>query len=303
MVIDAATAELFSTLAQEGAGIRLLKGPSIARWLYDDPFERDYGDCDVLIAPESLAIAERALEALGYQREYDDRALPAWWREHASAWLRDRDGVSIDLHRTLAGVRVSDPECWQLLSANPGSLRVGGAEVPTLSEPARMLHVALHATQHGVSRREGIQDLSRTLERGDEQVWRDAAELARRLRAEDALAAGLALCESGRALAIRLELPSPDAAVDARLRAAGAPSPALTFETLASADGFRARATIVWRKLVPPAEFMTHWDPSAERGGARLLRAYVRRPAWVLRQAPAGLQAWQRARSRGRHRV
>jgi hypothetical protein len=303
MVIDAATAELFSALAQEEAGVRLLKGPSIARWLYDDPSEREYGDCDVLIAPESLAVAERALETLGYQREYDDRALPAWWREHASAWLRHRDAVSIDLHRTLAGVGVPDPECWQLLSANPGSLRVGGTEVLTLSEPARMLHVALHAAQHGAGRGQGIQDLSRTLERGNDQVWRDAARLARRLHAEDALAAGLALCDAGRALATRLELPSPDAVVDARLRAAGAPSPALTFETLASADGFRARAAIAWRKLVPPPEFMTHWDPAAERGGARLLWAYVRRPAWVLRQAPAGLRAWQRARSGGHHRV
>jgi hypothetical protein len=303
MTIDAATAELFSALARAGARARLLKGPAIARWLYHDPNEREYGDCDVLIAPEWLADAERALEALGYEREYDDRALPEWWREHASAWLRHRDGISVDLHRTLAGVGVPDPECWQLLSVNPGSLRVGGTEVLTLSEPARMLHVALHAAQHGAGRGRGIQDLNRTLERGDDQVWREAAGLARSLRAEDALVAGLALCESGRALATRLELPSAGAAIDARLRAAGGQSPALTFETLASAAGFRARAAIVWRKLVPPAEFMTHWDPAAERGGARLLWAYARRPAWVLRRAPAGLRAWQRARSGGGHRV
>ena len=303
MTIDAATAELFSALAQAGARARLLKGPAIARWLYHDPDEREYGDCDVLIAPEWLADAERALEALGYEREYDDRALPEWWREHASAWLRHRDGVSVDLHRTLVGVGVPDPECWQLLSADPGSLRIVDTEVLTLNEPARMLHVALHAAQHGPGRGQGIQDLNRTLERGDDQVWRDAAGLARSLHAEDALAAGLALSESGRALATRLELPSAGAAIDARLRAAGAPSPALTFEALASAAGLRARAAIVWRKLVPPAEFMTHWDPAAERGGARLLWAYARRPAWVLRQAPAGLRAWQRARSGGGHRV
>ncbi|MFZ0386093.1 MAG: nucleotidyltransferase family protein [Solirubrobacteraceae bacterium] len=303
MAIDAATAELFSALGQAGARARLLKGPSIARWLYHDPDDREYGDCDVLIAPEWLADAERALDALGYEREYDDRSLPDWWREHASAWLRHRDGVSVDLHRTLVGVGVPDPECWQLLSADPGSLRVGGIEVLTLNEPARMLHVALHAAQHGAGRGQGIQDLNRTVERGDDQVWRDTAGLARSLHAEDALAAGLALCESGRALATRLELPGTGAATDARLRAAGVRSPALTFETLASADGLRARAAIVWHKLVPPAEFMRHWDPAAERGGARLLWAYVRRPAWVLRQAPAGLRAWQRARSGGGHRV
>ena len=77
MVIDAATAQLFAALAQAGAQARLLKGPSVARWLYEDPLEREYGDCDVLIAPAWLPVAERALGVLGYQREYDDRVLPA----------------------------------------------------------------------------------------------------------------------------------------------------------------------------------------------------------------------------------
>ena len=132
MTIDAATAELFSALAQAGARARLLKGPSIAGWLYDDPDEREYGDCDVLIAPESVADAERALEALGYEREYDDRALPDWWREHASAWLRHRDGVSVDLHRTLVGIGVPDGECWRLLSADPRTSIVGNRQLPAL---------------------------------------------------------------------------------------------------------------------------------------------------------------------------
>jgi hypothetical protein len=299
MAIDAATAQLFETLAREGATARLLKGPSIARWLYDDPSEREYGDCDVLIAPDSLAAAERALETLGYQREYDDRTLPDWWREHASAWLRHRDGVSVDLHRTLVGIGVSAAECWRLLSADPASLRVGDADVPTLGEPARALHVALHAAQHGGDWGHGLEDLQRALERGQDAVWRRAAELARRLHAEDALVAGLMLSESGRALIIRLALPSAPAGTDARLRAMGAPSPAVTFETLVSAQGLRAQAAIAGRKLVPPPEFMRHWDPTAGRSGARLMWAYARRPAWVLRQLPAGLRARRRARSRG----
>jgi putative nucleotidyltransferase-like protein len=291
MAIDAATAELFSSLAQVGARARLLKGPSIAGWLYDDPDEREYGDCDVLIAPESVADAERALEALGYEREYDDRALPDWWREHASAWLRHRDGVSVDLHRTLAGIGVPDAECWRLLSADPGTSIVGNRQLPALALPARALHVTLHAAQHGAGWGTTIRDLDRAIERGDDKLWRETVALARRLGAEDALAAGLGLSLAGRTLAERHGVPAT-ASVGARLRAAGAPSPALGFEALALADGLRQQAGMVWRKLAPPVAYMRRLDPRARRGAAGLALAYAHRSVWLLRSAPSGLRAW-----------
>jgi hypothetical protein len=295
MSIDAATAELFVSLAQSGARARLLKGPSIAGWLYDDPQEREYGDCDVLIAPESLADAERALEALGYERDYDDRVLPEWWREHASAWLRHRDGIRVDLHRTLVGVGVSDAECWSALSDGSVTIEVSGVGVPTLEVPARTLHVALHAAQHGPSWGHGLPDLERAVAGLDDVVWRHATELAHRLRAVDAFAAGLGLCEPGGTLAERLQLPAVTS-VDARLRAAGAQSSALSFEALASADGLRAQTAMVWRKLAPPAIYMRHWDSRAGRGPLWLAAMYARRAAWILRRTPAGLSAWAATR-------
>ena len=47
--------------------------------------------------------------------------MPDWWREHASEWWRDADGVLVDVHRTLPGIEIGDEQAWGLLSASTDS--------------------------------------------------------------------------------------------------------------------------------------------------------------------------------------
>jgi hypothetical protein len=138
-------------------------------------------------------------------------------------------------------------------------------------------------------------DLERAVQEADDDLWRKAAALAADLDATEAFATGLRLTPDGAQLATRLQLP-PRRSVDAELRASSPPPVALVFEQLARAAGIRARAEIVWHKLVPPASFMRHWDPAAADSRVGLWRAYLRRPLWILRRAPRGLQAWRRTR-------
>jgi hypothetical protein len=84
--------------------------------------------------------------------------------------------------------------------------------------------------------------------------------------------------------------------VAAALHARTPPPIALGFEQLAQAHGVRARVSIMWHKLFPPAGFMRHWDPQASDSRLGLLRAYLRRPVWLLRHAPEGFRAWREAR-------
>ena len=51
------------------------------------------------------------------------------------------------------------------------------------------------------------------------------------------------------------------------------------------------------RKL-PPATFMRRWYPQAADSRRRLALAYLWRPLWLLRHAPAGFRAWRDARGR-----
>lgn len=293
--LEAATAEAFTQFEPAGVRALLLKGPSISRWLYAGADARPYVDSDLLVAPVHLDAAEKVLHSLGYRRYFDDRRMPGWWREHAGEWLRDRDGVVLDLHRTLPGVKVDPEVAWEVLSREPEPVRVASGEVLALSLPARALHIALHAAQHGAGSPPPIEDLSRALAIADEGIWQAAASVAAELDAGDSFAAGLQLLPAGSELARRLGLPS-SVSPEAALRASSPPPLALGFEQLARARGIR-RVEIVWRKLVPPAEFMRHWDPRAGESRGALLRAYLRRPLWLLYRAPRGLRAWYRARS------
>jgi hypothetical protein len=295
LALDAATADVLRTFEQVGAQALLLKGASIARWLYAEGEPRTYVDCDVLVAPADVATAEEALESLHYKRQFDDREMPSWWREHATAWIRDGDGLTVDLHRTLPGVGAEAEAAWRALSAVTETVVVAGYPSRALALPGRALHVALHAAQHGTGWARPMADLQRALEAGDDDLWLEAMALGAELEATEAFATGLRLVPAGTQLAARLQLP-PSRSVDAELRAASSPPLALSFEQLARAHGMRLRVQIVWHKFVPPAGFLRHWDPAAAVSRRGLLRAYLRRPLWIMRRVPRGLAAWWRAR-------
>ena len=232
--IDAATAEVLRGFGAVGAQAVVLKGPAVAAWLYADGGRRPYLDSDLLVRPDDQPRAEAVLRKLGFEPRVDHAAMPAWWEEHGSEWSRTDDGVLLDLHRSLPGVRTDDETAWDVLSHGTQPILIAGMEAPALSLAGRALHVSLHAAQHGSGWGKGIGDLERALELADASVWDDASELARRLQATDAFAAGLRLVPAGRELADRLGLPAGDA-VDVAIRATTPPPVALGIEQLAGA--------------------------------------------------------------------
>jgi hypothetical protein len=233
------------------------------------------------------------LSGLGFVAR-DDPAAPDWGREHAREFERAADGVVIDLHTTLPGVRADDATAWRELSAGVEPIAIGGGSAPALGLPARALHIALHSAQHGIEWKRPLEDLERAIATGGEATWRQAAEIARRLDAVESLAAGLRLTEAGRDLATRLDLPR-GRSVEASLRAATAPPVALGIEQLRTAS-WTDRLMLALQKLFPPRAFMRRWRPIANRGPAGMALAYIYRPIWLLRRAPGGVRAWRKAR-------
>jgi len=290
--VDYATAAVLN--AFEAAGVRtiLLKGPSLARWLYAPGDQRTYLDCDLLVPEEDFDTAAAALPPLGFEPEVQEGAMPDWWREHGLTWFRSTDRTAVDLHRSLPGAHVDAASLWRSLAARTEPVEVGGYTATTLTVAGRALHLALHAAQHaGVPRH--VMEVERAIARTDEQTWFEAAELAREIAATAAMGIGLRFTPDGEALADRLGLPS-DAPVEVALRAEGVPE-ALTVERFSQAS-WRARAGILRHKLAPPPTYMRKWSPLARRGRLGMALAYVWRPAWILANAPRALKAWRGAR-------
>jgi hypothetical protein len=297
--VDAATAEILRDFDAAGVKSVLLKGASLIGWLYPKAEAWSYLDCDLLVRPADLHDAERTLTELGFTKHLDEREMPAWWREHASDWLRRVDGVIIDLHCALPGVEVDAEAAWLLLAETTDTVIVARYPAPILALPARALHVVLHAAQHGADSGKSLRHLERALALTEESTWLQATALAARLGASEAFAAGLSLTGPGEDLRDRLGL-GRRTSVDVALRARTAPPIALGLEQFARATGTRARLHILIRKLFPPAAFMRHWDRSARDNRRALAWAYARRPFWLLRNAPRGVRTWRSARREAR---
>ncbi len=198
LTVDLLTGRVISSLRRAGIPTILLKGPAVARWLYDEGAARSYVDTDLLLAPDDFPAAERVLVGLGFERE-GLGTIPDDWPRHARTWLRS-DGANVDLHRTFVGVGVTPAELWETLSAQTETMRVGGADLDVLRPAARALIVALHAAKDGGRIAKVRHDLGHAIERLPVDLWRETALLAARLQATATLGAGLRRSPAGAAL-------------------------------------------------------------------------------------------------------
>ncbi len=269
LTVDATAAEVIGAFRRAGVRSIVLKGPSLARWLYEPESTRISADVDLLVAPPDRVAAEHALASLGFKpfptNVVEDRyALP---------WSRRGNPVYVDLHLTLLGVNVSNEKAWDVLSRETDEMTIGGVSAAVLAPPARAMHVALHAAQHGARFERPLEDLRRALAQLPLEVWRDAADLASELEAEPMFAAGLGLLVPGKALLRTLGFPERKTVetVEVALLARSPPHVALGLHRLTTLPGLFPKAAFVARKLVPPPEWMRAWLPLARRGTPGLL--------------------------------
>jgi hypothetical protein len=298
LAADVAAAHVLGVFAEHAIPSLLLKGPGVARWLYAEDEVRPYGDVDLLVAPGDLHGAELALRSLGFEPLTGENDLRGHRARHATEWVR-RDDVSVDLHVTLSGANAPTQQVWEAACSHAVPLVVSGIEAQALDAPGVAVVVALHAAHHGPGFAKSRVELRRALDRLPEETWQEAAELAGRMDAQPAFAAGLSLEPSGAALAERLDLPT-QRPVDVTLRASGAPPLALGLEWLSRTPGLPAKTRLVVRTTFPAPGAIRAWRPSARRGRAALAAAYATHPFWLARHLPASALAVHRARRRSR---
>jgi hypothetical protein len=288
--IDKVAAGISRAFARHGIRSLLLKGPSIARWLYQDGTPRPYGDADLIVAPNDWQRAQRLLTDLGFEKDLGPLDHPGMGSLDSEAWVRGAQNV--DLHCTLWGLAVDPQQAWQLLTRSTEMIGVAGVDVETLAPPARAFLLATHAAKHGDGW--ALVDLERGVEQLSGDCWREAAALAVEFGAVPAFVAGLRLVAHGPAVIRAVgvpDIPSPEA----RLRALRVPM-ALGLEQLAQTPGIRAKAVIVFEELFPRPAFMRWWTPLAQAGIPGLALAYIWRLLWVAGHLVPAFRAWRRAR-------
>ena len=254
----------------------LLKGPSVARWLYPAG-GRAYIDSDLLVPGSEFDRAEGVLRSLGFtellagfhpfeRSRGEPAAETAFIRRHEPG---RGPGGAVDLHRNLPGLPIPDELLWREFSRGAQTALVGGVEVCVPGRTALALHVVLHAVQHEFHGHTD-EDLRRALTVMSADDWRPVVDLADRLGATDILACGLRRDAIGTGIADRLGVPSLRAA------AMSAPKGSSSFTDFRTAPTWGTRARLVrWMLLPSPAKARYVADPSGARR-PRLLRAYTR---------------------------
>jgi hypothetical protein len=297
--VDRVSAEVVSALDAASIPSILLKGPGIATWLYSGDQPRLYGDSDLLLRKGDWAGAMGVLAGLGFSDGLGPLEHPRMESGAGYPWERAADGAGVDLHYTLFGIGAEPEALWAALSDGAVVERVGGAAVALPSRAARLLHIALHAVQHGSEDwGKPIRDLERALAKAPRQTWVEALELAERLDAPETFATGLRLTPPGRELAAEIGA-AQGHSVDTALRLNWVPL-AEGFRELSEARGIRRKAALALREVFPTPAFMRWWSPLARRGAAGLALSYCWRPLWLAYHAVPGFLAWRRARRQGR---
>lgn len=300
--LEAAASQVAQELDETGVMCVLLKGPAVAGWLYTPEDARRYADVDLLVGEDRLEAATRVLERLGFARTLEADVVLLVDRHH-QRWEREADGVEVELHWTLIGIGAPAAEAWSVLSQQTDRMLIGDAEVPVLSVEARTLHLALHAAQHmGIGK--AVEDLVRGIAQLEFGAWESARDLAFRLDAMSAFAAGLGTCPEGLALAARLGLPAPS--VYWRLRVTGSYAGAGRLWYMRRASGWRDRwRLVVWflpqtrRGHAPGGRMATMGDITrAATAAFTVLRVAIRRRR--SRQPAARATRSGRSAARGR---
>jgi hypothetical protein len=293
MAVDHVTGEVVAAFNQAQVASLLLKGPSIAQWLYAEG-GRIYRDTDLLVSPDDFGRASEVLRSAGFGAP--SHALV----DHAHTYQRETTGYAqtVDLHRTLPYFVAPPAEVWRVLSRSKSTITLGDVEVDVLGVPERCLHTAVHAVQHAFEVFEAsgpFEDLRRAVAAGTFEEWSEAAAVSRALGAEDALAAGLCLIPEGEALAARLRLTNDRRGI-VRIAATVGHSelPAYQLQRFVDADTFGERIRLLVNPIMLSPANLRQVSPLARHGHVGLGLAYAARPFVVAGRVGSALVSRRR---------
>lgn len=290
--VDRMIVAIAGSLTDAGIEPIVMKGPTFARWLYDDG-RRVYRDADLLVDPDEWERALEVLRRLGFVDSLAQMAHPRM--ESQCSWPLSRGHERVDLHASIAGLDAPPARVWRILRSHAQRFELDGRLLLGFDEVGRTMHVALHAAHHRCERKPR-EDLRRALGTVDHDTWAAARDLALELDGGPAFASGLRTLPAGASLARLIGVEGLRSVRD-ELRRAGIPT-AEALSDLLAAPGMPACLRIIRAEFLPNAAFMRWNHELARRGRRGLVASYALRWVTVAASLPRGAIALARARRR-----
>lgn len=165
--------EIAQAFHQADVPMLSFKGPVLSAELYGDPALRNSCDLDILVAEETLPLACRCLQALGYEEK------PSLWdktpKRRAMRQQRDqqmhrvfrKDGVMVELHwRICYRFQVPFATLWD----ERRSVSLMDQPIDTLNEGENLCYLITHGAGHGFRQLRWLLEIYTLLQREQFQV-------------------------------------------------------------------------------------------------------------------------------------
>lgn len=191
--------QVMAVLQRHGINALALKGVALSQQLYGDPSRRQVGDIDVLIAPEHLPAADRALRESGLTRMFPaDELSPNQWRlytgvRHEFVYRSARYAFRVELHWKLNNCSSLTPGTFDELWARRAHVTVGNASVPVLGVDDLMLHLCVHGGTEAWPKLKWLCDIAQLLRSYDSPASERLADYAQSIGLHRLLLLGVAL--------------------------------------------------------------------------------------------------------------
>lgn len=173
-----------------------LKGLTLGKLAYGDPFLKMGWDIDLLVAPADIAKAGSLMGKLGYRVTLprDARQLERWHRSRKESVWTNRSGLVVELHSRVADQRqllptvtVASPR--QVVAVAPS------VELPTLADDELFAYLCVHGASSAWFRLKWIADLAGYLHGRDAQAIEHFHDCAGALAAGRAAGQALILAD------------------------------------------------------------------------------------------------------------
>jgi hypothetical protein len=157
------TSELLRVLGilkQAGVHPVPFKGPVLAWSFYETPALRNFGDLDLLLRPEEVSEAVRALQADGFVSEFaaDQRLYSAY--RHLPM---ERRGAVVELHWALMPGGHPFGEGLDNMLQRLVSVTIAGRPVPSLSAEDLLPYLCIHGCKHAWASLKWVCDIERVV--------------------------------------------------------------------------------------------------------------------------------------------
>ena len=209
----AKTAELVRIVKRfEKNHIRILpiKGPVVALQAYGNLGSRHVGDLDIMVPPESVKKAEDVLLQQGYKRIHPDFDLTE--KQHSAylglhhhfGYFCQERGINVELHWRFGSIRYLFPLKFDDFWRDRKTVKLGGADVATLSLEHTILLLCTHGAIHAWSRLFWLNDIACLMKKHGAIDWHSLMMHAARLGIGRMVAEGIILSN------LLLDTPLPD---------------------------------------------------------------------------------------------